>query len=193
MNKKYICWVDGSLKGNRIEGLSNPDILKGGWSCIICDEFGRILDILYSGKTGTTNNRMEMMAVLEGLKCFTKPSTITFMSDSEYVVRGVSRYLKENYRIKESAANFDLWTQIYDLINNHNVTIEWVKGHNNNPQNELADFWAQFAARCLNLPKDEYTNNSKESGESLVSESGAWRSDGLNSGQENGKITYSLG
>lgn len=193
MNKKYICWVDGALKGNRIEGLTNPDILKGGWSCIICDELGEIIDILYSGKTGTTNNRMEMMAVLEGLKYFTEPSIIKFMSDSEYVVNGISDYIQHNYTFVKNAANYDLWSQIYDLLNIHKVEIEWVKGHNNTELNELADFWAQFAARCLNLQKDEYINNSKESGESLVSESSAWGSYRFNFRQEDGKITYSIG
>ena len=190
---KYNCWVDGSLKGNRLEGQDNPDILHGGWSCIICNENDDILDIIYSGKLGTTSNRMELTAVLEGLKYFQEPSTITFYSDSEYVTMGLRKYIEENFTVTNQMANYDLWNKIYNLCDKHSVNIVWVKGHNNIELNELADFWAQFAARCLNLQRDEHTNNSKESRESLVSESSTWGSYGFNFRQENGKITYSLG
>lgn len=190
MNQKnsYKCWTDGSLKGK--VGISS----HGGWGSIICDENGNVLQELCSGYTNTTNNRMEIRAVLETLKYFKEPSKLTIVSDSQYVVNTINEgWLEKWFEEKDySKANLDLWFEILDLLKFHDVTMVWTKGHADNEMNNRVDELCQFAANCLNLPEDEYINNSEESGKPLVSESKTWGSDGFNSKSESGKITYSL-
>ena len=186
---KYYCWTDGSLKGGT--GKSS----KGGWATIICDASGKVIQELYSGYRKTTNNRMEIRGVLETLKYFKEPTELIITSDSQYVVNTINEGWVRKWFVNKdySKANLDLWFELLDYLDFHKVTMQWTKGHANNAMNNRVDELCQFAANCLNLPEDEYTNNSKEGGESLVSESETWRSDGTYSRSENGKITYSLG
>ena len=187
--KKYKCWTDGSLKGH--VGISS----KGGWGSIICDESENIIQELCGGFTNTTNNRMELRAVLETLRYFKEPAELEITSDSQYVVNSINEgWVQKWFEDKDySKKNLDLWFELLDYLQFHKVTMLWTKGHANNDMNNKVDELCQFAANCLNLPKDEYTDNSKEIGESLVPESETRRSDGFNVRQENGKITYSLG
>jgi len=185
----YHCWTDGSLKGK--VGISS----HGGWGSIICDENDNVITELCSGFTNTTNNRMEIRAVLETLRYFKEPSNLTIVSDSQYVVNTINEgWVKKWYEEKDyTKANLDLWFEILDYLDFHNVTMVWTKGHADNQMNNRVDELCQFAANCLNLPKDEYTNYSEESGKSLVSESQTRGSNGSNIGQKNGTILYSLG
>lgn len=181
---KYIIYSDGSCKGNG----------NGGWSAIICDASEKIITELYGGFLHTTNNRMEIKGVLEGLKHIKEPSEITVVSDSQYVVDIISYgWLKGLLKNPENYANMDLWTEVSELLKFHDVNMVWTKGHADNEMNNRADKLAQFIAKALNLPEDEYFNNREESRKSLVPESGTRRSDGFDSRQENGKIVYSLG
>lgn len=187
----YIIYTDGSLKGN----YSTKDIkpLKGGWSAIICDKNNNILKEIYGGFLDTTSPRMEIRGVLEGLKSIIEPSNIKIISDSQYVVSTIKDgWLIKILQDKQNYSNLDLWKEVYKLLNYHNVEMIWTKGHADNELNNRADKLAQFAAKLLNLPRDEYINNSKESGESLVSQFKARGSNGLNSGFENGENLYSL-
>lgn len=147
MSEEYIAYCDGSFQSS---------INSGGWSSIILKN-GKIVKKLYQGYIGTTNNRMEIMGVLETLKYFKTPINIKIYSDSQYVVNSivnghVFKWFKEQDYSKK---NLDLWFELVDMLEFHNVTFEWVKGHDNNPMNELADKLAVHAAQCLNLPKDE--------------------------------------
>lgn len=100
---------------------------------------------------------MELMGVLETLKYFKTPIKIKIYSDSQYVVNSiVNGHAKRWFTEKDySKKNLDLWFQILDLLEFHQVEFEWVKGHSKNKMNELADLLAVHAAQCLNLPKDD--------------------------------------
>lgn len=150
---KYICYTDGAYK---------ESINSGGWASIICDENEKVLKILYSGLKNTSNNRMELLAVLETLKFFKEPSHLIIISDSMYVVNSISNNWARKWFENQdySKSNLDLWFQVLELLNKHVVEMKWVKGHAGNSINEEADKWAQFASQCLNLPNDEYFNKS---------------------------------
>lgn len=142
----FECWTDGSYK---------PSSNCGGYSVIITKN-GEIIKKLYRGYKGTTNNRMELLGVLECLKYFETPEEITIYSDSQYVVSSINnqhlfKWIEENDLSKK---NLDLWRPIYELLKFHTVTFVWVKGHNNNKFNELADLYATHASDCLDLPED---------------------------------------
>lgn len=144
---EYIAYCDGSFQSS---------INCGGWSSIILEN-GKIIKKLYQGYKNTTNNRMEIMGVLETLKHFKTPINIKIYSDSQYVVNSiVNKRVYKWFEEKDfSKKNLDLWFELIDLLEFHNVTFEWVKGHDNNEMNILADKLAVHAAQCLNLPEDE--------------------------------------
>jgi ribonuclease HI len=108
---------------------------------------------------------MEAMAVLETLKWFKEPIEITIISDSQYVVNTINEdWVGKWYREKDySKKNLDIWFEILDYLNYHKVTMEWTKGHADNTINNEVDELCVFAARCLNLPEDEFSNKSKKS------------------------------
>lgn len=146
MCKSYVAYCDGSYQ---------PKIKTGGWASIILEN-DKIIKKLYSGMTNTTNNRMELLAVINTLKWFDEKVNITIYSDSQYVVNSImlgwveTWFREQDYNKK----NIDLWYELLDLIKFHNVTLIWVKGHNENVMNNYADMLAQHAAKCLNLPED---------------------------------------
>ena len=164
---KYTCYTDGSCIKNT-KGYGN-----GGWASVIIDESGNVLEELYNGFTTTTNNRMELLAVLETLKYFKEPTEIKIISDSMYVVNSITNHWVEKWFENEdySKENLDLWIQVLELLNFHKVNIEWVKGHATSKYNNRADELAQFAANLINLPEDEYFVKSKKDRQSLVSKS----------------------
>jgi len=183
---KYIVYSDGSCKGTTVK--------HGGWAAIICDNQEQIVNEIYGSLNNTTSQRMELRAAIEGLKAIKEPSEIKIISDSQYLVSTIN----DNWlpRILEGSGNFaniDLWEKMARLLEYHNVSLRWTKGHADNKMNNRADKLAQFAATVLNAPDDEYINNGKESREPLVSELEAWRSDGSYTGQKNGEVLYSLG
>ena len=184
--KKYKAYTDGSYQDS---------IKAGGYASIIFDEEGNKVKELYQGYKNTTNNRMEALAVLATLEYFKEPTDITIVSDSMYVVNTIGQgWVKKWYDEKDySKKNLDIWFKILDYLSYHNVIMEWTKGHANDIINNQVDELCVFAARCLNLPEDEFSNKSKKGGESLVSvpsSRGSTRSDVRS---ENGSITYSLG
>ncbi len=143
----YIAYCDGSFQAS---------INAGGWASVILKD-GVIIKKLYKGYIGTTNNRMEIMGVLETLRYFKTPIKIKIYSDSQYVVNSITKgYVRKWLEDKDfSKKNLDLWFELLDWLDFHDVTFEWVKGHNDNEMNELADKLAVHAAQCLNIPKDE--------------------------------------
>ena len=119
----------------------------GGWCFVAITEDGEEI-IKSGGEESTTNNRMELMGIVEGLFYFTEPCEIQIISDSTYCVNSINKWIKNwqrNNWVKndgEKVKNADLMELIYEKINFHNVTAKWVKGHNGNHYNEIADIKA---------------------------------------------------
>lgn len=149
----YTVWTDGAYR---------PSTNTGGYASIITKD-NKIIKILYQGYKNTTNNRCELMGVLETLKYFKDPTKIHIVSDSQYVVSSiVNKHVHKWFEEQDlSKKNLDLWLQILELLDYHTVTFEWVKGHAENEWNNKADLYAQHAAECMNLPIDliTYENN----------------------------------
>ena len=155
----WIVYTDGSCIDNG---------KRGGYSAVICLD-GRCVDKIYQGYLNTTNNRMELKGVLEALKYFPKPTKLTIVSDSQYVVNSINeghcfKWLKNN---DQSKKNLDLWFEIAKLLQYHTVTFKWVKGHNNHSMNEFADRLACHAAECMNLPEDQIKVKYNDTGNNM--------------------------
>ena len=127
-------WTDGACKGN-----PGP----GGWGAWMRSD-GRERE-LFGGEPLTTNNRMELSAVIEGLRALTRPCAVTLHVDSTYVMNGMSRWLagwKRNGWLtgeKKPVKNKELWQALESEIQRHTVTWVWVKGHSGDEGNERAD------------------------------------------------------
>lgn len=116
---------------------------------------------------------MELCAVIKTLQYFKIPTKITIYCDSQYVVNTINselcfKWFRENDYEKK---NLDLWFELVDLLSFHIVTMIWVKGHENNKYNEMADMYAGHAARCLNIQSDDVKNKGKEDRKPLVPKS----------------------
>lgn len=131
MTDKHVeLFTDGACSGN-------PG--RGGWGALL--RFNGVEKELSGGEMDTTNNRMEMMAVIQGLTALKKPSTVTVYTDSQYVQRGVTEWMK-GWKAKgwpDRIKNQDLWLRIDSLIGMHNVKFVWVRGHNGHAENERVD------------------------------------------------------
>jgi len=101
----------------------------------------------------TTNNRMELVAVIEGLKTLTRPSRVRIVTDSNYVYQGITTWingwLKKNWlnSQKKPVLNRDLWEELLTVSKPHQIEWQWVKGHSNHPENERCDKLARQAIR----------------------------------------------
>ncbi len=132
--KQIEMWTDGACSGN-----PGP----GGWGCIL--RYREREKELSGGAAETTNNRMEMTAVIEGLKQLKEPCRIRLSTDSKYVMEGVTRWMagwqERGWRKadKKPVLNVDLWQEMADLLSRHTVEWVWVKGHAGHPENERAD------------------------------------------------------
>ena len=132
--------------------LGNPGV--GGWAAIVhCNDEERIFK---GSDLATTNNRMEIKAVIEGIKATPVQSDITLYSDSQYVIGTMTKHWNRK-------ANLDLWQELDSLISQRKVTWQWVRGHDGNPDNERADRIAVDMAReLLNLGGVELVDNNEE-------------------------------
>lgn len=141
MDLKVEIYTDGSCKGN-----PGP----GGWGALI--RFGATEKEICGGEAGTTNNRMELRAVIEALRLLTRPCHIDLYTDSQYVKNGISGWIKDwkargwLTSAKKPVKNQDLWQQLDEEVQKHRVTFHWVRGHNGHAENERAD---QLANRGL--------------------------------------------
>ena len=132
--KSVEIFTDGACRGN-----PGP----GGWGALL--RYGDREKSLYGGETDTTNNRMELTAVIEGLMALTQPCKITLTSDSTYVLKGIQEWLpgwkKRNWTTagKKPVKNVDLWQKLDALIDTHEIEWRWVKGHSGHRENEIAD------------------------------------------------------
>ncbi|MBI1301474.1 MAG: ribonuclease HI [Alphaproteobacteria bacterium] len=131
---KIEIYTDGACSGN-----PGP----GGWGVLL--KSGGHIKELFGGEEETTNNRMEMQAVIEALKALKKPSEVKLYTDSKYVLQGITEWLPgwktKNWKTaaKKPVKNQDLWQEIDSLVQKHIVEFVWVKGHDGNPGNERAD------------------------------------------------------
>ena len=127
-------YADGACKGN-----PGP----GGWGVILL--FNENRKELYGGAAATTNNRMELTAVIEGLRALKGRSRVRVYTDSQYVQKGISEWIhawkRRGWRTadKKPVKNVDLWMQLDDAAREHKVEWRWVKGHAGHPENERAD------------------------------------------------------
>lgn len=133
--KKLNIYTDGACSGN-------PG--KGGWGAVLV--YKDIEKEISGGSTDTTNNRMELTAVIEALKILKEPCEVSLTTDSKYVCDAVTKGWVYSWKQngwkkadKKPALNVDLWEQLLSLLERHTVTFNWVKGHNGHPYNERCD------------------------------------------------------
>ena len=142
--KDVIIYTDGACRGN-------PGI--GGWGVLMSYEDE--VKELYGGEADTTNNKMELRAVIEGLNTLKEPCSVKLFTDSKYVMEGINSWIhnwkKNNWKTanKKDVKNKDLWIQLDNLVSKHNIAWEWVKGHSGNPGNEKADELANRGIEIL--------------------------------------------
>lgn len=147
--KKVIIYADGS-------SLGNPG--PGGWCAILI--YGDKKKVLSGGSPNTTNNRMELTAVIEGLKALRQPCDVDLFTDSNYVVEGLKTWLfgwiKNGWKTsaKKDVLNKDLWQELYNLTKVHTVNPVWIKGHSGDKLNEECDKIAKREA--MKFKKDSY-------------------------------------
>ena len=134
-------YTDGACRGN-----PGP----GGWGVLM--RYGENEKTLYGAEKETTNNRMELTAPIRALETLKRQCRVVITTDSQYVKNGITEWIhnwkKRNWKTanKKPVKNIDLWQQLDDLVNQHEVEWNWVKGHSGHEENELVD---QLANRAI--------------------------------------------
>lgn len=138
MSKQVVeMYTDGACRGN-----PGP----GGWGVVL--RFQGNEKELYGGEQETTNNRMELMAAIQGLEGLSKPCEVLLTTDSQYVMKGATEWMTGWKRkgwmtaARKPVKNVDLWQRLEKALAPHNVKWEWVRGHTGHPENERADVLA---------------------------------------------------
>ena len=149
--KEVTIYTDGACSGN-------PG--AGGYGVVLM--YGAAKKELSEGYEKTTNNRMELLAVIRGLEALKEPCRVNLYSDSKYVVDAIEKgwvvkWKQNNWmrNKKERASNVDLWQQLLVMLEKHQVKFIWVKGHADNPWNERCDELARMAIQKGELKEDE--------------------------------------
>ena len=149
--KQVVIYTDGACSGN-----PGP----GGYGVVML--FGGHRKELSGGFRLTTNNRMELLGAIEGLRALKERCSVKLHTDSRYVVDAIEKSWAAKWQAngwmrnkKEKAVNPDLWEQLLTLCQQHEVQFIWVKGHAGNKENERCDVLAVAAAQQRNLPADE--------------------------------------
>ena len=133
-----VLFTDGACSGN-----PGP----GGWACllVVTKDGKRHEKLISGGDKSTTNNRMEMQAVLEGFKALKRPCEVKVVSDSKYVIDGITKWVhgwkKRGWKKadKKPVLNKEIWQALVDEEARHTVSYEWVKGHSGHPENDRVD------------------------------------------------------
>jgi len=134
MSERVEIFSDGACKGN-----PGP----GGWGALL--RYGANEEELWGGETNTTNNRMELMAVIQALEALKHPSRVQVTTDSQYVKQGVTawmaRWKRNGWRTadRKPVKNRDLWERLDQAVSRHELQWSWVRGHTGHPGNERAD------------------------------------------------------
>ncbi len=150
MTHQVHIYTDGAAKGN-------PG--NGGYGVVMELVGSNYKKEFYEGFRYTTNNRMELLAVIVGLEKITKPNMkVLVVSDSKYVVDAIEKkwvfgWEKKGFKDKK---NPDLWMRFLKIYRQHQVDFKWIKGHNNHPQNERCDELAVMASGLPNLSVDAF-------------------------------------
>jgi ribonuclease HI len=149
--KEVHLYTDGACSGN-----PGP----GGWAAIL--EWGTHRREISGGYRLTTNNRMEIIAVIEGLKLLNRPCSVRVFTDSRLIVDAfdknwITNWMENNWRKsdKTQVKNRELWIKLHSMTKDHQVHFEWIRGHNGHAQNELCDKLAVNASKMPSLPADE--------------------------------------
>ena len=149
--KEVTIYTDGACSGN-------PG--AGGYGVVLM--YGAAKKELSEGYEKTTNNRMELLAVIRGLEALKESCRVNLYSDSKYVVDAIEKgwvvkWKQNNWmrNKKERASNVDLWQQLLVMLEKHQVKFIWVKGHADNPWNERCDELARMAIQKGDLKEDE--------------------------------------
>lgn len=153
--KSLDIYTDGACSGN-------PG--AGGYGAVLL--YNGVRKELSAGYKTTTNNRMEMLAVIKALECLKEPCRVTLYSDSRYVVDSVTKGWVYSWRKKnwiksdrKKALNVDLWERLLPLLEKHEVSFVWVKGHADNVENERCDELARAALAGEDLSDDVNYNS----------------------------------
>ncbi|MCF7847817.1 MAG: ribonuclease HI [Kiritimatiellales bacterium] len=151
MDNTVQIYTDGACKGN-----PGP----GGYGVVLVS--GRHKKELSGGFRKTTNNRMELLACIEGLRALNGEQHVVLTSDSKYVVNAMGKGWAKRWRSNgwklspgKRAKNSDLWKMLLDLCSKHRVDFQWVEGHSGHPENERCDVLAVAASQLSELPVDE--------------------------------------
>ena len=137
MDRAVVIYADGACKGN-------PGV--GGWGALL-EYDGRTRE-LFGGEANTTNNRMELTAVIRALEALMRPCRVTLHTDSQYVQQGITTWIhdwkKRGWKTagKKPVKNEDLWRRLDELAGQHEIEWIWVKGHAGHDGNEHADWLA---------------------------------------------------
>jgi ribonuclease HI len=141
--KTVVIYTDGACKGN-----PGP----GGWGALL--EYDGRRKELFGGDPHTTNNRMELVAVIRALEALTRESDVAMYTDSQYVKNGIEAWIhawkRNGWKTsdKKPVKNEDLWRELDELAKRHRIRWHWVRGHDDNPGNERAD---ELANRGVSL------------------------------------------
>ncbi|MBM6828358.1 ribonuclease HI [Anaerotignum lactatifermentans] len=153
--KEVVIYTDGACSGN-------PG--AGGYGAILM--YGSARKELSAGYRLTTNNRMEVLAVIAALEALKEPCSVILYSDSKYVVDAIEKGWVTKWKAngwyrnkKEKASNVDLWERLLVQLERHKVRFQWVKGHADNPGNERCDELARAAIVSGDLQEDENYGN----------------------------------
>jgi len=134
LKKTVVIYTDGACKGN-----PGP----GGWGALL--EYDGRRKELFGGEPHTTNNRMELVAVIRALEALTRESDVAIYTDSQYVKNGIEAWIhawkRNGWKTsdKKPVKNEDLWRELDELATRHRISWHWVRGHDDNPGNERAD------------------------------------------------------
>ena len=140
MTPQVVIYTDGACKGN-----PGP----GGWGAVL--RSGDTVKELYGGERETTNNRMELMAVIQALQALKRPCLVVLHADSQYVLKGITEWMRgwkaKGWKTadKKPVKNADLWQQLDSAVSRHKVTWKWVAGHSGHVENDRADALARAA------------------------------------------------